>query len=95
MESVSVETKPAKRVLSVYIYFNCNSIASMFNIKLRYEAHLDSYRVIHNTDEYNLHAVSFKKEHISRIRRHYNKEKNVLFSTVVIDIDGKIKKEDI
>lgn len=96
MESVSVEMKPAERILSVDIVFNFISIASMFNIKLKYEEHSDSYRIIYDTkDKHNLHVVRFRKDHISRIRRYYNKKLNILFTTIEIKIDGKIIKEKL
>lgn len=96
MKSISVKTKPAERILSVDVVFNCISIASMFGIKLKYEEYSDSYRIIYDTkDKHNLHVVRFRKDHISRIRRYHNKKLNVLFTTIEIKIDGKIIKENL
>jgi hypothetical protein len=96
MERVSIETKPAGRVLSVDICLNNHTIVSMFNVKLKYEKHLDCYRVIRTSWKNDMHTnvIRFEKKHISRIRRHYSDKNNVFFTTIIIQIAGEIKKED-
>lgn len=97
MESVSVEMKPAARVLSVNVSLNCVQIVSMFNVKLKYEKHLDCYRITRPSwkDDMHTNVIRFEKKHISGIKRYYSDKHNVLFTRIEINIDGKIKKEDV
>jgi hypothetical protein len=97
MERISIETKPASRVLSVDIYLNCDRIVSMFDVKLKYEKHLDCYRVIKPSWENDMHTnvIRFEKKHISDIKKHYSEKNNVLFTRIEIQIYGKIQKEEV